>query len=343
MTDRQREPFHHGDVRAKPGTAARGLLRGPVMPTGERLDVPYIVVHGATDGPTLVITAATHGNEIVGAGAAIRFSRELDPRALAGTVVIIPVSNLPAVAAGAYVSPFDHLNMSGPIYWGGPHGRSVSHQLGAVIGELLEKADYYIDLHGNFEPCIPATFMFLEQSKDEPTRGKAIAMAEALGLTPIDMSEPPAHPAWLGPMDSFPTPTAMTHGIPALMVELHGAPTLMDAKRGARCLFNVLGSLDMLKPDAAPTPDPSRVPGRWGYYGALEAKESGLMWVRHPVGEPFEAGTLLLELTDIFGDVVEEIRAPVAGICWAYMGSSHGGSHIVYAGGTVALMARRID
>ncbi|WP_190282586.1 succinylglutamate desuccinylase/aspartoacylase domain-containing protein [Rhizorhabdus histidinilytica] len=343
MADEVREAFRQGDIRAEPGTMVRGMLGGANMPTGERVEIPCIVAHGAHAGPTLVVTAVTHGNEIVGAGAAIQFSRDLDPRALHGTVVIVPIANPPAAAAGAYVSPFDGINMSGPIYWDAPHGASLSHQLGAVIGQVLERADYYVDLHGNFQPCVPMTMMFLESSRDEATRAATIAMGEAVGVTPVDMSAPPAHPAWLGPMDSFPTPTALSRGIPALMVELHGAPTLMDADRGSRCLFNILRSLGMLNDGEAIRPDATRLPGRYGYYGALETKAAGLMWIRHPVGEPFEAGALLLEITDPFGEVLEEIRAPVAGFCWAYFGSHHGSSHIVFSGGTVALMAQRLD
>lgn len=344
MVDTRQTAFEIGDLHIQPGRKVQGVLGTVQMPTGENLQVHSFVARGLEDGPTLVVTAATHGSEIVGTGAAIMFARALDPVQLRGTVIVVPISNPPAVAAGTYTSPFDGVNMSGPIYWDGPYGRNASHQLAGVISKALERTDYYIDLHGNFEPCAPMAMMFLEQAKDQATRAATLQLGDAFGLTPVDMSEPPAHPAWLGPMGAFPAPTALAHGIPALMVELQGAPTLLDAERGCTGLFNVLRSLKMIDDGVALVTDPAKLPGRYRYYGALETQSAGLMWVRHPAGQLFKAGALLAEITDTFGDVIEEIHSPVDGFCWAYFGSHHGtGTHAVFGGATAALIAQRVE
>jgi predicted deacylase len=238
----------------------------------------------------------------------------------------------------------DGVNMSGPLYWGAKSGGTTSHQLGALIGSVLTRADFYVDLHGNLEPCAPMTMMFLEQARDELTRKATLALGAAFGLTAVDMSAPPAHPKWLGEIESYPVPTALTHGIPALMVELVGARTVADADRGRRGLLAVLQSLDMLDRDGSDSADPTRLPGSYRYWGAQETDTAGVVWIRQPVGMPFEAGTVLLEVTDVCGEVLQEIRSPVDGFCWCYSGTLYGHStHVVPVGAPVALIAQRVS
>ena len=332
--------FEHADLKAEPGSSGHGVLGEVLLAAGERIAVPFIVVNGVADGPTVVVIAASHGNEIVGTGAAIAFARALKPAQLHGTVVVVPAANPPAVSACTYLSPIDGVNMSGPLYWDADASGSTSQQLGAIVGSVLKRADIVIDVHGNNEPCAPMSMMFLENARDEATREATIALAEAFGVTPVDMSAPTAHPAWLGSSDVYPVPTALAHGIPGLMVELTGARTLDDAPRGRSGLMSVLGSLGMLPGQEVGYKDPQRLAGNFGYWGALSTDVAGLLWVRHPAGVPFTKGTVLVEVTDTYGEVLREIRSPVDGFCWWYPGAPYGqATHAVPAGSTVALLA----
>ncbi|MBB3664444.1 putative deacylase [Prauserella sediminis] len=334
--------FQHGDLKVPAGTRANGVLGEVQQASGNAITVPYTVVNGRQDGPTFVVIAGSHGNEVVGTGAAIEFARSLDPSELSGTVISVPAVNMPAVSAGVYVSPVDGINMSGPHYWDSEENGSTSRRLGALVGAVLERADFVVDVHGNNEPCSPMSMMFLENAKDEATAEVAVRMAEAFGATPVDMSAPTAHPAWLGPMDVYPAATALARGIPALMVELNGARTLVDSRRGTQGLTAILREIGMLPSATQKYEDDTRIPGRFGYWGALSASAAGIVWVRHPAGVPFSAGDLLLEITDMYGEVLEAVRAPVDGFCWWYPGAPYGqATHALPAGSTVALLAER--
>lgn len=338
------DAFVHGDLQVEPGTVGRGTLGEVRLPAGRRIELPLIVVHGVAEGPTLAVTAAVHGNEVVGIGAALSLVRTLDPQNLRGTVVLVPAVNLPAVEAASYLSPVDGVNMAGPIYWDARAGGSTSQRLGALVGSVLERADYYIDLHGNLEPSSPMSMLFLDNTRDEDVRKATVELATAFGVTPVDMSEPEAHPAWLGPPDVYPAATALARGIPALMVELDQARTMEDAPRGCRGLLSVLRTLDMIDTSSDVAPDPTLLPGTHRYWGALESDVAGLLWIRHPAGQPFEEGVLLAEITDVFGEVQQQLHSPVAGFCWWYPGTSYGmATHAVPAGSTVALIARSIE
>ena len=63
---------------------------------GNPINIPIIVAKGEKDGPILGITAAVHGNELNGISVIQRLFRELDIEDLSGTVVGIPVVNIPS-------------------------------------------------------------------------------------------------------------------------------------------------------------------------------------------------------------------------------------------------------
>src|ERR1041385_2313745 len=97
--------FELGEVRVAPGTAWKGMLGGVSLFPAVRVAIPAVVVHGASAGPTLVATAAAHGQEIVGTGALIETVRRIDPAKLRGTLVAITVANPLAAMNGSYATP----------------------------------------------------------------------------------------------------------------------------------------------------------------------------------------------------------------------------------------------
>jgi predicted deacylase len=58
--------------------------------------VPYVDVHGATDGPHLTVVAGVHGTEYTSIAAVREFVRALDPATFAGRIAAVPVMNLAA-------------------------------------------------------------------------------------------------------------------------------------------------------------------------------------------------------------------------------------------------------
>ena len=63
----------------------------------ESVQIPLIVAAGMEDGPTLVIHCAQHRTEYGGSTAVPRFLRNLDLKQLKGTVVILPLVDVPAI------------------------------------------------------------------------------------------------------------------------------------------------------------------------------------------------------------------------------------------------------
>jgi predicted deacylase len=316
-----------------------GLVRSP---SGSSFSLPCVAAHGTQDGPILVISGATHGNEIVGTGAVIRALQAIDPTKLCGSVIAIPVVNAAAFDQGVYATPQDGRNMASRIYWDPNPQGTMTDRLGAILAPIYQMADAYIDLHGNREPSAPMSMMFLSSARDAQVRDKTIALAEAFGVTSVDMSDPVAHPDWVGPADQYAVPAAMENGVPALMVELLRSNTVLDAERGRKGVMNVLRSLGMIE-GAAEVQDPAPLPGRYRYWGSLGAQAAGILWPRVAPGALVAAGEVIAEISDVFGDVLETIASPAEGFLWSFNGGHYGGStHALPEGSDIGFFAERI-
>ena len=117
-----------GSSVTDPGTKSKTILGALHLPSGLCAGIPCIVANGAEEGPTLVLSGATHGNEIAGTGAIIELMQTLDPGQMRGAVIAIPVANPLALDQGSYVTPQDGRNMASRIYWGAkPGGTMTDH------------------------------------------------------------------------------------------------------------------------------------------------------------------------------------------------------------------------
>src|SRR3954471_22907991 len=59
------------------------------------IQIPVTIIRGSEDGPTAFITAAIHGDEINGIEIVRKLINEADPDKLVGTLLCVPVVNIP--------------------------------------------------------------------------------------------------------------------------------------------------------------------------------------------------------------------------------------------------------
>ncbi|NPT44836.1 hypothetical protein GNZ12_26665 [Paraburkholderia sp. 1N] len=331
-----------GEVKAEPGTKHRTELGTIRNPSGSKFSIPCLFAHGVEEGPTLVLSGATHGNEIAGTGAIIRLMQGLDPSRMKGSVIALPAANAAAFDQGAYFTPQDGRNMASGVYWKTDPKGTLTARMGAFIGPLYQMADYYIDLHGNHEPSAPMSMMYLSSTNDLVVRERTVALADAFGVTPVDMSDPIAHPHWVGAADDYPVPTAMAHGVPSLMVELMMSHTCMDADRGCRGVMNVMRMLGMIEGNQEEQVSPKALPGRYKYWGCINAQAAGLLWPKVEPGELVDCGETVAEITNLYGDVLEVVVSPTDGFVWAFTGALSGaGTFALPEGSDIGFFAER--
>jgi N2-acetyl-L-2,4-diaminobutanoate deacetylase len=109
------------------------------------LMIPVTVVRNG-EGPTALLTGASHGDEYEGPVALVDLARTLDPGTVSGRIIILPFLNFPAFRAGRRLSPIDGANMN-RIFPGKPDG-TVSEKIADYIQrQLLPLADVVLDFH----------------------------------------------------------------------------------------------------------------------------------------------------------------------------------------------------
>ena len=187
------------------------------------------------------------------------------------------------------------------------------------------------------------SMMFLSCSRDAEVRSKTIQFGEAFGVTSVDMSDPIAHPAWVGSVDQYPVPVAMENGIPALMVELVSCHTALDASRGRKGVMNVMKELKMIE-GSKEAQDPAALPGRYRYWGSLAANVAGLAWPVFDRVSLIAKGEPVVDITDVWGDVLETLSSPADGFFWSINGALYGErTHAVPEGSDLGFFAERVS
>lgn len=143
------------------------------------LTIPLGIVAGGT-GPTVLLSAGTHGDEYEGQIALAKLLRRLEPDAVNGRVIILPMLNAPAARAGMRTSPLDDGNLN-RAYPGDPLGGPTSQIAHYVSQVLFPMTDVYQDLHAGGSSLDYAPFVSTRLSGKPALDAKALAAARAFG------------------------------------------------------------------------------------------------------------------------------------------------------------------
>jgi len=325
-----------GDVVAKPGEIAKGSLGSVELADGSKSKVPLIVINGVHEGPVLALVAAIHGTEISGILAIHQVVQSLDPRKLHGSLLAIPGGNPLAIRVGAYTTPLDGKNLSGPWYLPPVQKEiaTITQRLALYINEALEKANYIIDIHANPLPSIHFVLTSLEMCKTDEIKQDVKKMAKAFGLTIIN---------WPRKEATSIRDICCKNNRPSITVELAGNIYMWDevAMVGARGIRNVMRVLGMLE-GPMEKQEVDIIEGDFTFFGWLIAQRGGFMLVRKKPGQFIKQGDVVIEIVDVYGDVIEQVRMPVNGYCWSFTGGV-GGTHAVSEGDRLAYVFTHVE
>ena len=97
-------------------------------------------------GPTALLTGANHGDEYEGPIALQDLAVSLNPTEVTGRVIILPMMNMPAFAAGKRCSPIDGANMN-RSFPGRHDGTTTQKICDYIATQLVPIADVVLDFH----------------------------------------------------------------------------------------------------------------------------------------------------------------------------------------------------
>lgn len=240
-------PFVAGDESIVVGVRRSFFLSVPAGEGDEGTAIPVTVIRGAAPGPVLALIAGTHGYEYPPITALQNLRTALDPNALRGTVRMVHVANVPAfLGQTIYVSPVDGKNLN-RVYPGDLAG-TLSDRIAAIItAEVIERADYLIDLHAGDGNEALRPYVYMPETGDADF-DHAARGALAFGLDTIVIDRAPVAAPDATVLTDM---TAISRGIPATTTEagLLGGNELELVQLAERGVRNVLRHLEMLDGD----------------------------------------------------------------------------------------------
>jgi predicted deacylase len=303
-----------------PGTTQRHLVKLPGSALANDEPRAVITVTGTNPGPTLFVNGGLHGAEYPAIEAVIRLGKTLDPKTIDGTVILMPVLNMPAFRSRTpFVCPIDNVNPN-RVFPGDPYGSYSEQMVHALVNEFVAHADAYIDLHGGDIPEDLVPFAIC-RSGDDAVSQKSKEMAIAFDLPYVLTVSKPVQAA----KGSSSYAGAGERGVPAILAEAGGVGQLQrDAvELLVNGVVNVMRHLGMMEPetevdDQRSTPNVQRPMAEkaktltafeWVY-----SKHSGMWYSRVAAGNVITQGQEIGTVGDLFGDTLETIVAPVDGV-----------------------------
>jgi predicted deacylase len=128
-----------------PGESRDLLLKVSESFSGMTVKIPLHVRRGLDDGPVVFVTAALHGDEINGTGAVRALIRDEFFQLKAGSVILVPVLNLPGFDRHSrYLPDRRDLNRCFP---GSKKGSLASRLARSIFNQIVMRSDFGIDLH----------------------------------------------------------------------------------------------------------------------------------------------------------------------------------------------------
>lgn len=317
-----------GTATASAGKKATGFIKVPAG-ADAATDIPVMVIHGVSPGPTLALIAGAHGTEYASIIALEQLSQSIDPAGLSGTLIIVPLLNVASFLQKVpHLNPVDGKNMN-RLYPGKPDGTQTERALWAVTRQVLEKCDYLIDFHGGDLDENLRRYSYWADTGNERVDTISRGMVLAFGFDHI-LIQRNRTPSANGAVTV--TRHAQSRGKPSITVEAGHAGTTgaEDVEALRRGSVNVMRHLKMLTGPVMPVEHPLWI----GRSAVVTSEQDGIFYPLVVPEAYVKQGMTIGYLTDYFGGKIRDITAPLSGIV-IYIGavpSMKKGDHVAYIG-----------
>ena len=265
---------------------------------GRQATLPYYVIAGEKDGPTVCITSGVHGTEYPGIGANLQLYASIDPTELSGTIIGAPICNYASFTQRVpFVNPLDQKNLN-DTFPGCADGTITEILCHTLVNEFAAKADFHIDMHSgdSIEYLHPYAFYHINKEREDVT-ATSRKMAENYGLDFVSFTETEGS----GATDKGNFYAAVCElGIPSIQPEIGGIGLIEDKTKalhynGARSVLASLGMLDAPQIKNDKQQELSR-------FYRLRAESDGIYHCFVSPGQKVEKGTRLAAITDYHGE-----------------------------------------
>lgn len=293
---RGRKPFSIDGHDVRGGTKAMFEMPIARLMSGTPVALPTVVLHGRRPGPTMWVSGAIHGDEILGVEIIRRVLAKLDAKTLIGTVVAVPIVNVHGFNTGdRYLPDRRDLNRSFP---GAKRGSLASRVADLMMTRVISRCDFGIDLHTGSDGRIN-----LPQIRGDLDNEDVRVMAKAFAA-PLTLH------AKL--RDGSLRQAAGDMGVDVLLFE-GGEANRFDRhaiRVGTNGVLRVLQHRGMIE-DAPPPKTATQLSrsSRW-----MRAGQSGICHLDVELGQQVHKGEALADVHDPFGKRLGRVKSRVNGV-----------------------------
>lgn len=293
-----RAPFEISGTTVAAGSRRTVEVPVSILSDHTPVNLGVHVIHGKRPGPTVFVSSAVHGDEVVGVEIVRRLLQSDLLSKLRGTLLVVPIVNAFGFHnRSRYLPDRRDLNRSFP---GSSAGSLASRLAGIFLDEVVRRSDLGIDLHS---AAIHRTN--LPQMRVSPDNPRTRNLAEVFGA-PVVLTS--------ALREGSLRAEAKEIGVDVLLYEAGEGLRFdeMAARAGLAGILRVLRAMDMLpkrgiakarvKPLFCQT-------SRW-----LRAPAGGLLRTFRADGEVVNAGDVLAMVSDPFGEHDVEVLAHMDGI-----------------------------
>ena len=294
----KRSAFELGDFQVEAGTRATVDLPVSKLSDHTPVTMSVHVVHGRRPGPVMFVSAAIHGDEVIGVEIVRRLLRASPVNRLAGTLLAVPIVNaFGFLNHSRYLPDRRDLNRCFP---GHPGGSLAARLADLFMQEIVQRSDFGIDLHS---AAIRRTN--LPQIRLSPGNKRLEEMGRAFGapvMMPSKLREGSLRMA------------AEEANVDVLLYEA-GEGLRFDefaARAGVAGILRVMNHLGMI--GAKGVPRLKAEPLFCTHSSWLRAPVGGLFRAYRGTGDLVKEGSVLGAVSDPFGELEHEVHAEETGI-----------------------------
>ncbi|WP_254545138.1 succinylglutamate desuccinylase/aspartoacylase family protein [Halomarina pelagica] len=295
------EAFTYNGGTVAPGETQN--LRYSVSETylGDPVRIPVTIVNGERPGPTVFLSAAAHGDELNGIEVVREVAHSWDHSTLAGTLVCLPVLNVPAfIAQKRYLPIYDRdLNRSFP---GSETSTGAKRMAYRIFRNFLEPCDYGLDFHTSTRGRTNMLHVRADMGDSDVAR-----LANAFASNVILSGE--------GPEGTL-RREASEAGTPTITVEMGEAHrfqrSLID--RALDGVMSVLAEFGLRPAEQVRWPGWRTVIDDSGEKTWLRSDVGGLVDMKYERGTLVYEGDVICTISDPFRADTETVEAPFTGL-----------------------------
>lgn len=272
--------------------------------------LPISIINGKEKGKTVALIAGIHGYEYPPIIALQDILKEITPHNLKGSLIIIPIANIGSFYKRTpFIHPDDQKNLN--LCFPGNYSGSITEQIAYWITQnIIPNTDIFIDLHGGDanEDLIPFSCYYNNENNRENTQ-IAKKLCEVSNL-PFIVSFPYTISSTEPALYAF--KQAVQDNIIGLSLEAGKLGNLQNdcVTILKQAIYNMLNFTN-LHPNITHKAEKQTFLNRQDY---IKASEQGIFYSHHKSGNFIRQGEKLGYITDIFGNILEEIFSPCSGI-----------------------------